>query len=426
MSDVVRLDLDGPTGPAVFIDGDRARWTVGVSAPADVSSGPAVAGGDLGCGCADGALTEVWLYTNTDCNLACRHCFVEDRSSRPSLEDLEARAREAIALGAATVYLTGGEPLLRDDMPRLIAAIARRARVCVLTNGTLVSDGFLAELDELGAGEWKQRLAFQVSIDGPRDVHEAQRGTGTFDRAVRGIGLLADWGRPPALTTALTGLNVEHAHEVTALAAGLGCRVHHLFMPHRSGRLTCAGALVPEPGQLLAAIRRCRDVADAAGVILANDEAIAGRVRRPGRRFVWCNGGSGMAALGADGTVYPCPSLVGEVAFSEPGEGGLAAALEGGRMARFRCASVERRPACAACEYRYFCGGGCGAHAFRSGGALEAEEPYCEVYRGIVEDHLVRESRRLLAQLDGPLDAGASLRPAVPAGVGARSVYGCT
>jgi sulfatase maturation enzyme AslB (radical SAM superfamily) len=95
-------------------------------------------------------------------------------------------------------------------------------------------------------------------------------------------------------------------------------------------------------------------------------------------------------------------------------------------MAQFRCASVDQRPVCAACEYRYFCGGGCGAHAFRAGGALQSEEPYCEVYRGLVQDHLLRESGRLLAQLDGPLVEGLSLSPTAHGQTGSRDVYGCT
>lgn len=424
MSDIARLALDHPAGPSVFIDGDRGEWYVGTVATDSLTD--ALDEDRAACPCAPepDALSEVWLYVNTDCNLECRHCYLDERSGGPSLDELEVRARDAIALGARTVYITGGEPLLRPDIASLIARVAEEARVCVLTNGTLVDGAFLDRLDRLGASAWRERLTFQVSVDGPRDVHEAQRGRDTFDRAVRGIGLLADWGAAPALTTALTSLTVAHAHEVTALAAGLGCRVHHLFLPHRSGGLSCAAALVPQPADLLRAIRRCREVAEATGVTLANDETIAGRVRRPGRRFVWCNGGSGMVAVGVDGSVYPCPTLVGERAFCEPAAGGLSAALRGSRMREFRCASVDDRPSCAACEYRYFCGGGCGAHAFREGGALHSAEPYCEVYRGLVEDHLLRESERLLAGVGGTMREGDSLRP-VPASSTARSVYGC-
>jgi uncharacterized protein len=78
------------------------------------------------------------------------------------------------------------------------------------------------------------------------------------------------------------------------------------------------------------------------------------------------------------------------------------------------------------CEYRYFCGGGCGAHAFRAGGALDSPEPYCEVYRGIVEDHLRRESDRLLGQLEEPMGSAEVPRPKPTSTAGERAVYGCT
>ena len=414
-------------GVSVFVDGDRASWFVSVDVPHStipMPDGPE-SDDDCHCGPADG-LAEAWLYTNTDCNLTCPHCVVPERATRPPLEVLLARAGEVLELGATTVFLTGGEPFIRPDLATVVASVAPRANVVVLTNATLIDRARLDEFDALGASEWGHRLSFQVSVDGPREVHDSIRGAGTFDRAVAGIALLSDWGRTPALTTALTGANARHAHEVTALASGLGCRVHHLFLPHRTGSLACAGAAVPDNADLLASVRRCRDVADAAGVVLANDEAIAARLRRPGKRYQWCNGGSSMVAVAADGSVYPCPSLVGETDLSESGEWGLAHALAGERLAQFRCASVERRAACSACVYRYFCGGGCAAHAFRAGGSITSDEPYCGVYRGIVEDHLSREAAKLIASLDQPLTELGSAHPVGREDDPGRTVFGCT
>jgi radical SAM protein with 4Fe4S-binding SPASM domain len=341
------------------------------------------------------ALSEVWLYTNLDCNLTCSHCFLGESTrgkaaARPSFGELSARIEEAARLGARTVFLTGGEPCLRDDLPELLAYGTERLEVAVFTNATLIDEGLIARFD--AAGVRKERLSFQVSIDGVREVHDAVRGAGTFARSVRAIELLREWGARPALVTALAPETVAGAPLVTALAADLGLHVHHLLLPFATDG--CDSRRDPiSPEVALAAIRACRAIAETTGITLSNDALIAARVRRPGRRYDGCTGGSSMVAVAADGAVYPCPVLVGSEAHSAPGQP-IATARECMPIAEFAAASVCDRGGCSACAVRHFCGGGCPAHSVR--GDHEAE-PYCEVYRGLVTDHIEREAARLLA-----------------------------
>lgn len=362
---------------------------------------------------APGALDEVWIYTNLDCNLACTHCFVgdvdADRETRPSLKRLEAVVDEAVGLGASTVFFTGGEPFARADLPLLLAHSAHVATTAVLTNATLITPRTVERLNAAGLGDLRDRLSFQVSIDGPRAEHDAVRGDGAFDSALAGVRELLAWGVRPALVTTLTEHTAVTAHEVTALAGRLGLRVHHLLLPHRDGRLECGSATAPAtPEQILSAIRACRAVAEKTGVRLSNDAVIAGRVRRPGRRFDGCTGGSRMLVVGADGRVYPCPTLVGHDEFGVHAQSLFEArGLE--PISRFAQASLCDRSECAGCAIRHFCGGGCPAHALRAGAGSHRAEPYCEVYRGLVSDHIRAEAERLIAATDYP--ARAELRP---------------
>ncbi|MBE0476060.1 MAG: radical SAM protein [Coriobacteriia bacterium] len=372
-------------------------------------------------------LAEVWLYTNEDCNLRCSHCFLPPRPLRPPPGSLLERAEEALRLGAETVYLTGGEPFLREDLEELVAALAPRATVVVLTNGTLVTPRRMERLAALVPATLRRRLAFQVSLDGSREVHDARRGNGAFDRAVSGIEALTAFGRPPAVSTTLTGANAGGAHEVTRMLPGLGCRVHHLFLPHVGGRLAAGAERLPAPRELLAAIRRCREAADAGGVILSNHVVVASRVRRPGRRYDGCVGGCAMLAVAADGSVYPCPSLAGRSGLADPPGTALVRAVSSGRCAELRHATLARRPRCGACDYRHFCGGGCAAHAYAAGGGYDAGEPYCEVYRGLIEDCLREESERLLGEATAEDLTGGVLRPSPAEGAGTgRHRFGCT
>ena len=82
------------------------------------------------------------------CNLRCRYCMPEDeyvwlpRASILTFEEVARLVGVFAGLGAHKVRLTGGEPLLRHDLPALVAMIARDARISDLamtTNGLLLA-----------------------------------------------------------------------------------------------------------------------------------------------------------------------------------------------------------------------------------------------------------------------------------------------
>ena len=82
------------------------------------------------------------------CNLRCRYCMPEDdyvwlpRESILTFEEISRLVGVFAGLGAQKVRLTGGEPLLRHDLPDLVAMIARDTRITDLamtTNGLLLA-----------------------------------------------------------------------------------------------------------------------------------------------------------------------------------------------------------------------------------------------------------------------------------------------
>jgi len=82
------------------------------------------------------------------CNMRCRYCMPEDdyvwlpRASILTFEEIARLVGVFAGLGVDKVRLTGGEPLLRHDLPTLVALIARDARITDLamtTNGLLLA-----------------------------------------------------------------------------------------------------------------------------------------------------------------------------------------------------------------------------------------------------------------------------------------------
>jgi cyclic pyranopterin phosphate synthase len=93
-------------------------------------------------------LASLRLSVTDRCNLRCRYCMPEDeyvwlpRASILSFEEIARLVGVFAALGAHKVRLTGGEPLLRHDLPTLVDMIARDRRITDLamtTNGLLLA-----------------------------------------------------------------------------------------------------------------------------------------------------------------------------------------------------------------------------------------------------------------------------------------------
>jgi cyclic pyranopterin phosphate synthase len=93
------------------------------------------------------------LSVTDRCNLRCRYCMPAanytwlPREDLLTFEELERVVRAAVSLGVHKVRLTGGEPLLRAELPALVArlaAISGIADLALTTNGTLLADQAVA------------------------------------------------------------------------------------------------------------------------------------------------------------------------------------------------------------------------------------------------------------------------------------------
>jgi len=93
-------------------------------------------------------LASLRLSVTDRCNLRCRYCMPEDeyvwlpRTSILTFEEMERLTGVFAGLGVHKVRLTGGEPLLRHDLPTLVAMIAHNPRIrdlAMTTNGLLLA-----------------------------------------------------------------------------------------------------------------------------------------------------------------------------------------------------------------------------------------------------------------------------------------------
>ncbi|RAL21141.1 GTP 3',8-cyclase MoaA [Lujinxingia litoralis] len=146
------------------------------------------------------------------CNLRCSYCMpaqglpCSPRSELLSFEEITFVVGEACKLGVRRIRLTGGEPLLRRDLPELVRMLKTRtavADVALTTNGLLL-DRHAAALKAAGLDR------VNVSLDSldPERFREITR-NGTFEQAWRGLEAALEQGFAPVRvnTLLLAGIN---------------------------------------------------------------------------------------------------------------------------------------------------------------------------------------------------------------------------
>lgn len=130
------------------------------------------------------------------CNAHCRHCFDDPQrqaigvDQELSLERIRALAKSVGRVGHLS--LTGGEPLLRNDMAEIIAAYyaAGVRSFSVSTNGSY-PERIEALLAQLPTAAPYARVIVTISVDGIGALHDRLRGLpGLYDKAERSLRLL--------------------------------------------------------------------------------------------------------------------------------------------------------------------------------------------------------------------------------------------
>src|SRR5438270_4002431 len=155
-----------------------------------------------------GHLDDLWFQVGgTLCNLECRHCFISCGPHNHSfgfldLEAVRAALDESVRLGVKEYYFTGGEPFLNRDMVPILELTLHYGPATVLTNGTVLKEEWLERLRRAEEAS-PYSLEFRVSLDGfTAEANDAIRGAGTFDRIMRGVGMLVRFGFLPIITVA--------------------------------------------------------------------------------------------------------------------------------------------------------------------------------------------------------------------------------
>jgi 12,18-didecarboxysiroheme deacetylase len=158
----------------------------------------------------------VWNVTRR-CNLKCVHCYAHAKNkhfdNELTTEQGQALIDDLADFGSPVMLFSGGEPLVRKDLPQLAAyAVEKGMRAVISTNGTLITSTMARTLKEIG-------LSYVgISLDGMQDINDRFRGVnGAFHSALEGIKNSQDAGIKVGLRFTINKFNVDEIPKIFQL-----------------------------------------------------------------------------------------------------------------------------------------------------------------------------------------------------------------
>lgn len=328
----------------------------------------------------------VALELTGSCNLRCRHCRASAAKERDPEELTTEEVKKVIAdiasFSKPIMILTGGEPLLREDIYELARFTAEQGLRPVLgTNGTLIDDRVAKKLKRAGI----KRVS--VSIDcAYAGEHDAFRGVeGAYEKALKGIEACKKAGLEFQVNTTVTRRNLPEIKEIHFLTKELGAVAHHLFLlvPTGRGKALEAEEIPPEDYEKVLNWMyeaKDKDIYMRATCAPHYVRVAYQRGDRPERRHGMdatmggCMAGRTFAFISRKGEVNPCgylPLKAGNVR-----EQSFREIWKNSELFNNLRSREDLKGKCGECEYRSACGG-CRARAYARYGDYMEEEPYC-------------------------------------------------
>ncbi|MBU0650472.1 radical SAM protein [bacterium] len=250
-----------------------------------------------------------WALTNR-CNWHCSYCGRAD----VNLEELTVKQifsiiNELSCSGTYSVNFTGGEPLLREDIGKIIDYTKRKGiRVVLTSNGSLVSQ----KIDEI-----KRVDVLILSYDGPEEVHDRQRQKGSYKQVIKAIEAGKSNNIPIKLQTVLTKYNIDYINTILDFSKTFNLVASFQpvrFLPYSKKEII--ESLVPPREKYRAAINNLiaekRKGNKHIGMAIKNLNHLIDLIDSTEKK-IYCCAGIIYCRIEANGDLYPCTDLMPKV-----------------------------------------------------------------------------------------------------------------
>jgi pyrroloquinoline quinone biosynthesis protein E len=297
---------------------------------------------------------------------------------------------QARALGAVQLGLSGGEPLLRDDLEEIVAhAHGLGFYINLITSGVGLTEARARKLKDAGLDH--VQLSFQ---DSTRELNDFLTSTRTFELKAKVARTIKQLGFPMVLNCVMHRFNLPHVGRIIAMAEAMGAEFLELANTQYYGWAWLNREMLMPTRE---------DLRDAEAIVDHHRERLAGRMKilwvspdyADAKPKACMNGwGSVFLLVAPDGAALPCHSarMLPGLQFPQVRQHSLRDIwYDSDAFNRYR-GSAWMSDTCRDCDDHTHDFGGCRCQAYLLTGSAEATDPVCpkSPHRERVDEALAR------------------------------------
>ncbi len=244
-----------------------------------------------------------WNLLNR-CACRCAYCSLwKTESKEIPFDGVREILRQFQRLGTRQISYSGGEPLLREDIGKIISETARLGIAPTMNSSGYGLKRHVEELKDLDL--------LKISLDGPREIHDLVRNrNGAYDTAIEAAEIASRRLRAFSFSTTISRYNVNHLSFLLDLAERHDSTVTFQPLKKLYRGIESMGDIAPESGELLTAVQMLIDQKMAGNKRILNSIPELRRMKAwPSFPPVRCTAGKVFVMVNPDGTLLPCDRI---------------------------------------------------------------------------------------------------------------------
>jgi radical SAM protein with 4Fe4S-binding SPASM domain len=321
------------------------------------------------------------------CNLKCPHCYVnagKKLKDELSLEEIKSVIDQLASLKVFSIFFTGGEPFLRKDIVEILKYTDKKGiGIAISTNASVLNKEILEKIKDLRFD------LFQISIDGPKKIHESIKGEDSWRRTINsiklaksilkkkiGLGIVIMKNNWKFLDkTIIKGVNCG-ADRITLMCLLLSGRANESFSPSPKEFLHSVNKIFDRYAVLQSKAKFAKDTTIPSALIPKK-----WREKGLHKTFAPCSFPY-YIAINSNGDVGPCDGLFNypEMIIGNIRKNSLSEIWQKSKLLRElrKINPSDLKGVCSKCIYREYCVGGCRAAAYINYHNFRMPDPICQ------------------------------------------------
>lgn len=297
-----------------------------------------------------------------------------------------------------SIDLSGGEMFLREDIFEILetAVKLKFPVINITTNGTLISEKVAKQLKRLNFGNKN----ISISLDGDKESHDRLRGTGSYNKTIKGVRTLVNNGIIPEILFTPLKNNYKTLNDMVEIIYDIGIRRISFNALHPSGKCNEIYKDIMldwfvEAGEFQEIVEDIREkysdikINDPPFVyksfpIQYNYENKSSLKTKSKPRLKPCSSAHSSCNITPGGWVVPCSELYDFKGGNIREQDILDIWRNSENFEKIRNLSnisSDQIPWCRNCDYNAFCNTGCRADAYMIYGDIMAPDPFCPYWK---------------------------------------------